>query len=54
MAALALGVLLVGFSIIERGWIAVAVGVVGTAVVAVLYRRECWRPREDGTHPRET
>jgi Flp pilus assembly protein TadB len=52
--AIGLGVLLVTVSIVERGWIAVAVGVVGTAVVIVLYRRECWAVREDGTGSRDS
>ncbi len=49
VAAAALGVLLITFSIVERGWIAVVAGVVGTVVVLALYRRECWDARESDT-----
>jgi hypothetical protein len=51
--AAALGVVLFGFSLVDRAWPGVFVGVVGTAVVLVLYRRECMRTPSD-TDSRES
>lgn len=45
--AAALGVVLTSFSLVDRAWPGVVVGVIGTIVVIVLYRRECWGDAPD-------
>jgi hypothetical protein len=41
VVAIGLGLVLVVVGALDRGWVSVVAGVVGSAVALVLYRREC-------------